>query len=79
APAIRQALAPTGVALHDAADLPSAVLLARAQAQPGDAVLLSPACASMDMFRDYAHRAQVFTEAVQALAEAAGQVLEVGS
>ena len=79
APAIRQALAPTGVALHDAADLPSAVRLARAQAQPGDAVLLSPACASMDMFRDYAHRAQVFTEAVQALAEAAGQVLEVGS
>ena len=79
APAIRQALAPTGVALHDAADLPSAVLLARDQAQPGDAVLLSPACASMDMFRDYAHRAQVFTEAVQALAEAAGQVLEVGS
>lgn len=79
APAIRQALAPTGVALHDAADLPSAVLLARAQAQPGDAVLLSPACASMDMFRDYAHRAQVFTEAVQALAEAAGQVLEVGT
>lgn len=79
APAIRQALAPTGMALHDAADLPSAVLLARAQAQPGDAVLLSPACASMDMFRDYAHRAQVFTEAVQALAEAAGQVLEVGS
>ena len=42
-------------------------------------MLLSPACASMDMFRDYAHRAQVFTEAVQALAEAAGQVLEVGS
>ena len=79
APAIRQALAPTGVVLHDAADLPSAVRLARAQAQPGDAVLLSPACASMDMFRDYAHRAQVFTEAVQALAEAAGQVLEVGS
>ena len=79
APAIRQALAPTGVALHDAADLPSAVRLARAQAQPGDAVLLSPACASMDMFRDYAHRAQVFTEAVQALAEAAGQVLEVGT
>ena len=79
APAIRQALAPTGVALHDAADLPSAVRLARAQAQPGDAVLLSPACASMDMFRGYAHRAQVFTEAVQALAEAAGQVLEVGS
>ncbi len=50
--------------------------LASAQAQAGDAVLISPACASMDMFRDYAHRAQAFIEAVQALAETAGQVLE---
>ncbi|MBV2163395.1 MAG: UDP-N-acetylmuramoyl-L-alanine--D-glutamate ligase [Comamonas sp.] len=78
APHIRQALAHCGVALHDAADLPGAVQLARAQAQSGDAVLLSPACASLDMFRDYAHRAEVFVAAVQALAEDAGQVLEAG-
>ena len=44
-------------------------------AQAGDAVLMSPACASMDMFRDYAHRAQVFVAAVQELADEAGQIL----
>lgn len=43
------------------------------QAQPGDAVLLSPACASLDMFRNYGHRAEVFCEAVQALAMDRGQ------
>ncbi len=45
-----------------------------AQAQPGDAVLLSPACASLDMFRNYAHRAEVFVQAVQALAHERGAV-----
>jgi UDP-N-acetylmuramoylalanine--D-glutamate ligase len=50
------------------ASLPEAVRLAAGRAQPGDAVLLSPACASFDMFRDYAHRAAVFAEAVQELA-----------
>ena len=39
------------------------------RAEPGDAVLLSPACASLDMFRNYGHRAEVFVAAVQALAE----------
>jgi UDP-N-acetylmuramoylalanine--D-glutamate ligase len=41
-------------------------------AQSGDAVLLSPACASLDMFRNYAHRAEVFVQAVQALAQEEG-------
>jgi len=49
--------------------LPEAVTLAAGRARGGDAVLLSPACASFDMFRDYAHRAAVFCEAVQELAE----------
>jgi UDP-N-acetylmuramoylalanine--D-glutamate ligase len=38
-------------------------------AQPGDAVLLSPACASLDMFRNYAHRAEVFIAEAQRIAE----------
>ncbi|PUE29281.1 UDP-N-acetylmuramoyl-L-alanine--D-glutamate ligase [Limnohabitans sp. JirII-29] len=68
APALRAALQDSGVPLHDAASLPEAVNLCHQLAQSGDAVLLSPACASLDMFRNYAHRAQVFVDAVQALA-----------
>jgi UDP-N-acetylmuramoylalanine--D-glutamate ligase len=44
-----------------------AVRAAARFAQPGDTVLLSPACSSLDMFRDYAHRGSVFATAVQAL------------
>jgi UDP-N-acetylmuramoylalanine--D-glutamate ligase len=61
--AIRGATVPR---LH-AEDMAAAVRAARDAALPGDAVLLSPACASFDMFRDYAHRAEVFVAAVRAL------------
>ncbi|MDN7853865.1 UDP-N-acetylmuramoyl-L-alanine--D-glutamate ligase [Burkholderia seminalis] len=64
APAIRDTLAETGVPLADHATLESAVHAAADLAEPGDAVLLSPACASLDMFRNYAHRADVFRAAV---------------
>ena len=76
APAIRQALQDSGVALHEADDLTQAVQRCSALAQPGDAVLLSPACASLDMFRHYEHRAEVFRAAVAELAEAAGVSME---
>ncbi|MDD2926889.1 cyanophycin synthetase, partial [Rhodoferax sp.] len=75
APLIRAALADTGVALHDAASMPQAVALAAAQAHAGDAVLMSPACASFDMFDNYEHRARVFVQAVTELADAAGVML----
>jgi UDP-N-acetylmuramoylalanine--D-glutamate ligase len=54
--------------LETCASLEEAVRAAARAAQPGDTVLLSPACASLDMFRDYTHRGAVFTEAVKELA-----------
>jgi UDP-N-acetylmuramoylalanine--D-glutamate ligase len=72
APVLREALQLSGVPMMNAATLEEAVVQASQQAQTGDAVLLSPACASMDMFRNYAHRAEVFVKAVQALVEEAG-------
>jgi len=66
AAAIEQAIAPAGVPFERCATLEDAVDAAFARALPGDAVLLSPACASLDMFRNYAHRAAVFVAAVQA-------------
>ncbi|HHX4054253.1 MULTISPECIES: UDP-N-acetylmuramoyl-L-alanine--D-glutamate ligase [Burkholderia] len=68
APAIRDTLAETGVPLADHATLEGAVHAAAELAEPGDAVLLSPACASLDMFRNYAHRADVFRAAVDEIA-----------
>lgn len=66
--AIRAALASTGTTIVDAGTLDEAVDAAARIAEAGDAVLLSPACASQDMFRDYAERAQVFVAAVERLA-----------
>lgn len=75
APLIRSALQASKVPLLDAATMSEAVRLATQQARGGDAVLLSPACASFDMFDDYAHRARVFCDAVQSLAHEQGAVL----
>ncbi len=67
APALAATLA--GVcATERASDMPAAVRAAQAVAQPGDTVLLSPACASLDMFRDYSHRGDEFTATVRSLA-----------
>lgn len=68
APQIRAALAASGIKLIDAETMEAAVKLAAAEAQAGDAVLMSPACASLDMFKNYAHRAEVFITAVKGLA-----------
>ncbi len=73
APAIRAALEESGVPLLDCASLEEAVAEASRIAKPGQAVLLSPACASFDMFRNYGHRAQVFVDAVRRVAEEDGQ------
>ena len=78
APLIRAALQDSAAPLHDAADMASAVTLAAELAQGGDAVLMSPACASFDMFDHYVHRAEVFVQAVSELAEAAGVAMEGG-
>jgi UDP-N-acetylmuramoylalanine--D-glutamate ligase len=55
--------------LTDAASMQDAVQRARDAAQAGDTVLLAPACASFDMFRNYEHRGEVFRECVNALVE----------
>ncbi len=69
APLLREALTRTGTPLHDAGDMQAAVRIAAGLAQQGDAVLLSPACASFDMFSGYEHRAQVFCAEVRSLVE----------
>ncbi len=75
APLIRQALHDCGVPLVDAAGMVDAVEQATARAHEGDAVLLSPACASFDMFKSYEDRAQQFVAAVRSLALDAGHEL----
>ncbi len=77
APQVRAALQGTGVPLLDASSMPDAVAQARGRAHSGDAVLLSPACASLDMYKNYAERAAAFHAAVRDLALAAGVELEV--
>jgi UDP-N-acetylmuramoylalanine--D-glutamate ligase len=67
APLIEAAISGVEAPLLHAKDMDDAVRQARSAALPGDAVLLSPACASFDMFRNYAHRAEVFVAAVRAL------------
>ena len=57
----------SNVPVVNARDMDDAVRQSSSLAQPGDAVLLSPACASFDMFRNYSHRAEKFIDAVQAL------------
>ena len=69
-----QALEGSGVKSERCATLEAATRWAFAQAQPGDAVLLSPACASLDMFRNYAHRADVFVATVHELMHESGAV-----
>jgi UDP-N-acetylmuramoylalanine--D-glutamate ligase len=69
---IRAALGELALPVESAATLEAAVVAAHRLAQPGDAVLLSPACASFDMFRNYAHRADVFVAAVRQLAQDVG-------
>ncbi len=75
APQIEAALVNTGVPMQRHETLEAATAWCLAQAQSGDSVLLSPACASLDMFRNYAHRAEVFVATVQQLADDRGVAL----
>jgi UDP-N-acetylmuramoylalanine--D-glutamate ligase len=75
AAAIEAALADTGLVLQRHATLEAATRWCFAQALAGDAVLLSPACASLDMFRNYGHRAEVFAAEVRAIAAERGGLI----
>jgi UDP-N-acetylmuramoylalanine--D-glutamate ligase len=76
APLIRDALAASGIPLLDSESMDAAVAMANQRAHAGDAVLMSPACASFDMFDNYEHRARVFCQAVKNLALATGVDME---
>ncbi len=75
---ISAALAGCGVPLYQAKTMEEAVQQSFVLAQQGDAVLMSPACASLDMFRNYAHRAEVFVAAVRELAARVPVTIEQG-
>jgi UDP-N-acetylmuramoylalanine--D-glutamate ligase len=75
AEAIEKALTDTGVPLQRHATLEAATRWCFERAHSGDAVLLSPACASFDMFRNYAHRAEVFVREVHSLVADDGGVI----
>jgi len=75
---IREQIGGAGVPLLEAPALPEAVRLCAQQARPGDAVLMSPACASFDMFDSYVHRAHAFVEVVGELAAERGLSLAGG-
>jgi UDP-N-acetylmuramoylalanine--D-glutamate ligase len=62
-----EAAAQGALPVHRASSMEEAVRICRELARPGDAVLLSPACSSFDMFRSYAHRGDVFARAVRDL------------
>ena len=64
---IESAIISTNLPIYRAQDLPEAVAIAHKVAHTNDAVLLSPACASFDMFKNYVHRAEVFVNAVKNL------------
>jgi UDP-N-acetylmuramoylalanine--D-glutamate ligase len=66
-PIIQEAFAGSALPVVLASSMDDAVIQARALAQRGDAILLAPACASMDMFRNYAHRGDEFARAAKAL------------
>jgi len=69
---IAQAIEASGVPLRRATTMEEAVEIAYRASRPGDAVLLSPACASFDMFRNYGHRGEIFMRAVNDLVKRAG-------
>lgn len=69
APEVERVFAATGVPVEHAASMDEAVERATAMAGPGDTVLLSPACASFDLFADYKARGEAFRAAVKRLIE----------
>ena len=74
---LREVLQGAGVPMQDAASLEDAVKQCQGLALAGDVVLLSPACASFDMFKNYVHRGEVFVQAVQDLALDLGLELDI--